>query len=81
MDYHEVLKANIGAELGRRDITQTAASAAVGLPQSSFSARLAGRSEFKLSELVELAQFLDVSLSVLIAGVDRSDDRRREMTA
>ncbi|WP_460462385.1 helix-turn-helix domain-containing protein [Arthrobacter pigmenti] len=70
MNYHEVLRANVGAELGRRDITQTAAAAAVGLPQSSFSARLAGRSEFKLSELLRLAAFLQIPLSTLVQGVD-----------
>ena len=69
MNYHDVLKANIGAELGRRGFTQSKA-AVIGIPQSSFSARLNGSQEFKLNELVVLSAYLQVSLTVLLAGVD-----------
>ena len=70
MNYHEALRANIGAELGRRDISQAQAAAQLGLAQSSFSSRLQGRTEFKLSELVALSSFLGVPLAGLVGDID-----------
>jgi transcriptional regulator with XRE-family HTH domain len=70
MNYHDVLKANIGAELGRRGFTQSKVAVAIGIPQSSFSARLNGSQEFRLNELVVLSAYLQVPLTVLLQGLD-----------
>jgi predicted transcriptional regulator len=70
MDFRRVLRSNIAAELGRRDVTQSRAAEALGLSQTAFSSRMSGRAEFKISELVRLASYLGVPVSVLLAGLD-----------
>ena len=72
--YQQVLRANIAAELGHRGFTQQDASRRLDLSRQAFSSRMRGDTEFRLGELVALARFLGVSMTVLIDGLDRCDD-------
>lgn len=72
--YQQVLRANIGAELGRRGLTQQDAARRLDLSRQALSSRMRGDTDFRLGELVALARFLDVSMSVIIDGLDRCDD-------
>lgn len=70
MTYQQALRSNIAAEMGRRNFTQAAVSAGLGLSPSAFSARLNGHTDFRVSELVHLAMLLGVPISTLVAGMD-----------
>ncbi|MGO1662586.1 MAG: helix-turn-helix domain-containing protein [Micrococcaceae bacterium] len=59
------------AELSRKDITQTQAARAIGLPQNALSARLHGRIEFRLSELLLICELLNITLDQVLADVQR----------
>lgn len=72
MDYHNTLRANIRAELGRRGLSQQEAADAIGIRQSSMSARIQGKVEFKVSELIDLARCLEVPFSRLVEGLDEA---------
>ena len=72
--YQQVLRANIAAALGRRGFTQQDAARRLDLSRQAFSSRMRGDMEFRLGELVALACFLGVSMTVLIDGLDRCDD-------
>lgn len=74
MTYLEILRANIGAELGRRGLHQKDAALALGLSNATFSAKLHGRSAFKLVELMRLATWLDTTFSKLTEGFDGADE-------
>lgn len=72
--YQQVLRANIGAELGRRGFTQQDAARRLDLSRQALSSRMRGDTDFRLGELVALARFLGVSMSVIIDGLDRCED-------
>lgn len=74
MRYLQILRSNIGAELGRRSLFQKDAAAALGLSNATFSAKLNGHGSFKLAEVVRLAEWLDVPFSQLVAGFDEADE-------
>ncbi|MGQ7788352.1 helix-turn-helix domain-containing protein [Nesterenkonia sp. K-15-9-6] len=74
MTYLEILRANIGAELGRRGLHQKDAARALGLSNATFSGKLHGRSAFKLVELMRLAAWLGISFSRLTEGFDAADE-------
>lgn len=78
MTYQKVLKSNIAAEMGRRDLTQGKLSADLGLSPSALSARLNGHTDFKVSELVFLARLLRVPITTLVAGIDDDDPCKEE---
>lgn len=75
MSYQKQLRANIVAELSRRDISQTDAARQIEMPQTALSARLRGRIDFRIGELLSLAHLLGVPLSVLLQGLQEKDDR------
>lgn len=75
MSYQKQLRANIVAELSRRDISQTDAARQIEMPQTALSARLRGRIDFRIGELLSLAHLLGVPLSVLLQGLQDKDDR------
>lgn len=75
MSYQKQLRANVVAELSRRDISQTEAAHQIGMPQTALSARLRGRIDFRIGELLALAHLLGVPLSVLLHGLEEKDDR------
>lgn len=68
------MRANIGAELGRRSFHQKDAAEALGLSKGSFSAKLHGRGSFKVDELIQLARWLGVPFSRLVEGFDDADE-------
>lgn len=72
--YHRLVRANIAAELGRRDLTQREAAEHLRISSPSFASRMAGRTEFRLGELVYLADYLGVLFSTLTAGLDTAAD-------
>lgn len=74
MTYLEILRSNIGAELGRRSFHQKDAAEALGLSKGSFSAKLHGRGNFKIDELIALARWLDIPFSRLVEGFDEAEE-------
>jgi predicted transcriptional regulator len=51
---------------GRRRYSQAGIGEALGLPQSSVSARLSGETAWKREDLIALARHLEVPLRVLV---------------
>lgn len=78
--YYEVLRSNIAAELGRKGISQREAAIGINLSPASFGSRLAGRTEFRLGELIRLSEIIGVSFLTLIEGVD-SEQTDHQVTA
>lgn len=75
MNHLEILRANLGAELGRRGLHQKDAAAALGLSKGTFSAKLHARhTGFKLDELVRLAAWLQVPFATLVSGFDDAEE-------
>lgn len=72
MTYLEILRSNIGAELGRRSYHQKDAAEALAMSKGSFSAKLHGRGSFKVDELVALASWLEIPFSRLVEGFDEA---------
>lgn len=70
MRYQDALRSNIKAELARADWKGKDAAEAIGLGPGVFSSRLHGRTEWRMSELVDLAINLGISLDRLLAGVE-----------
>lgn len=68
--YHEMLYRNIGEALGRADWSNTRAAEAIGMKRSTFSAKRSGTSDFRIRELVRLAQSLNIPFSELTKGFD-----------
>jgi transcriptional regulator with XRE-family HTH domain len=60
--------ANVKAELARRSISQKTLGEHLGLSQVSVSTRIRGRTPFDVNELHKTADFLNVPVSVLLAG-------------
>ena len=54
------------AEMARRRITQTALAEALGLPQTQVSSRLRGATEWKVTELLAVAEYLGVTPASLL---------------
>lgn len=83
MSYLDILRANLGAELGRRGWPHKAAADALGVTKGTLSAKLNGRTSVKLEELVKLAEWLEVPFSTLVDGFDDEIGRpkREEATA
>ncbi|WMY80049.1 helix-turn-helix transcriptional regulator [Citricoccus sp. I39-566] len=75
MSYQKQLRANVLAELSRREISQTEAAHQIGMPQTALSARLRGRIDFRIGELLALSHLLGVRLEVLLHGLEEKDDR------
>lgn len=61
--------ANIRAEMGRRQISQTALAEAIGISQPGVSKRLKGSVAWTLPELTKVAEVLETPLAALIDGV------------
>lgn len=52
------------------DMSQAQAAAAVGLSQPQFSKRLRGEVDWKLGDLVQLAEVFKIPFTSLVAGLD-----------
>lgn len=70
MKYHVVVRSNVKAELARKDIQGQAAAEEIGMSAAMLSSRLHGRSDWRLGELVKLAEMLDIPFSRLVEGID-----------
>lgn len=71
MRYQRQIRANIVAELSRRDISQSQAAEIMGLKQAGLSSRLRGRIEFRVSELLAMGELLNIDIEILLAGVQQ----------
>lgn len=69
-NYHRIIRSNILGEFGRQDVSQTKGGSWLDLSPASFGARLSGRTDFRLGELVILAENLGVPFSTLVEGID-----------
>jgi transcriptional regulator with XRE-family HTH domain len=59
---------NVRAEMARRNISQVALAAELGMSsQSMLSARLSGKPPFNVDELTRVAQILNVDVAVLMS--------------
>ncbi|WP_413543116.1 hypothetical protein [Citricoccus nitrophenolicus] len=68
--YRQRLRANIAAELGRNDSSQTEAAAHLDMTPAGFTNRMTGKVDFRTGELMDLAAYLKVPYSTLTAGLD-----------
>lgn len=59
--------ANVKAEMARRDVTQAALAAELGMSQSMLHYRLTGRVVFNVEELARIAAVLEVPVTALLA--------------
>jgi len=64
-----VISANVRAEVARRALRQTEIAAVLNVTQSQVSKRLLGQIPFSATELVLLADLLDVAPSAFLDGV------------
>lgn len=69
-NYSKTVRSNILAELGRKDISQSRAAEWVNISPASFGFRLNGKTDFRLGELMTLAEKLQVPFTVLVNGLD-----------
>lgn len=69
----ESLNATIRAEMARQRITQTELAIALSIPQTQVSARLRGAVEWRVTELLSVADLLGVPASTLLADIGTSD--------
>jgi len=70
MSYTDQLRANIVSHLSKREMSQTVAGEYLNLRQNSLSARLYGKTDFRLRELLLLAQLFGISVHELLNGVE-----------
>ncbi len=76
LDPRAVLVGNeVRAWLGRRDVSQSQMAARLGLARSAASRRMRGERPFSITELMEIADWLDISLSELL-GPDLAQARK-----
>ena len=66
--------ANVRAEMARRGVAQIQMSRVIGRSQQQFSERLLGRIDFGATELLQIAQHLDVPLERLMSVDDLTAD-------
>lgn len=59
--------ANVRAELARKRITQTKVAARLGVSRQNVAQRLSGRVDFRVSELVAIAELLEIPVTALLA--------------
>lgn len=72
-NYVRCVRANLAAEMGRRDLTQAEVAVRVGLAPDALSRRMTGEIEFRLGELMRLAAALEVPFSTVVEGLDKAE--------
>lgn len=77
MRHIDILKANLGGELGRRGLSRPKAAAGIGIKPSTLHAKLNGDRKISLEEIVALAAWLDIPVSKLLEGMDDADELKR----
>lgn len=76
LDPRAVLVGNeVRAWLGRRDVSQSQMATRLGLARSAASRRMRGERPFSITELMEIADWLDISLLELL-GPDLAQARK-----
>lgn len=64
--------ANVRAELGRANSSQSTTAQAIGMSQAALSKRLAGRISFSVDELGALADYLDVPIQTFFVQAPKA---------
>ena len=64
--------ANVRAELARRRITQTEVAQRLGVTRQNVAQRLNGTVDFRVGELISIANMLDITIGDLVGGVKAS---------
>jgi len=70
MGYIDQLRANVVSQLSKKGFNQTVAASSLDLRQNSLSARLYGKTQFRLDELLALAKLFEISIHDLLEGVE-----------
>lgn len=69
-EFHEVVAANVRAEMARWGVTQGEVAERLGVSPQSVSAKRRGRTPFTLNELAAVASLLGLSVCDLVVAVD-----------
>ena len=64
--------ANVRAELARRRITQTDVAQRLGVSRQNVAQRLNGSVDFRVGELIAVAEMLGITIAELLDGVKAS---------
>jgi transcriptional regulator with XRE-family HTH domain len=64
--------ANVRAELARRRITQTDVAERLGVSRQNVAQRLNGSVDFRVGELISIANMLGITIGDLVGGVKAS---------
>lgn len=62
----EAVAANIRAEMGRRRVSALALAAGIGKNRVTIGSRLRCRSDFTVTEIQQISEFLEVPVSTLL---------------
>ena len=65
----ETVAGEVRAELGRRNISRVELAARLGISRTALWNRLRGETEFSISELEKVAEFLGVPVSQFVSPV------------
>ena len=69
---HIDVAANVRAELARRRITQTDVAQRLGVTRQNVAQRLNGSVDFRVGELILIANMLGITIGDLVGGVKAS---------
>ena len=69
---HIDVAANVRAELARRRITQTDVAQRLGVTRQNVAQRLNGSVDFRVGELIAVADMLGITIAELLDGVKAS---------
>lgn len=69
VDVRRLAAGEIRAECARQDVSLLTLAERTGIPKSTLSNKLKGRSDFTVTELILIARALDVSAATLITAV------------
>lgn len=72
MRYRKQVSANVRAQIAYHDMTQIEAAAIAGVSQAQFSKRLHGQIDWRLGEIVLLANRWKMEPTRLLAGIDNN---------
>ncbi|SMY13276.1 helix-turn-helix domain-containing protein [Brevibacterium jeotgali] len=70
MGYKKRVRANIMAEMGRRELRQADVARLLDTSQKNVSRRLHGEVDWKLGELLRLSQAWEIELATLLDGAE-----------
>ena len=69
---HIDVAANVRAELARRRITQTDVAERLGVSRQNVAQRLNGSVDFRVGELISIANMMGITIVDLVGGVKAS---------